>query len=70
MRTLAGFIAVCLLAMTLTIVQAAYQHGNRPTPPTVEVRESYGPDISHCFLPDEPRELWDCIRHEPVEEEN
>lgn len=29
-----------------------------------EIRESYGPDIRHCFLPDEERELWDCIRNE------
>lgn len=28
------------------------------------VRPSYGPDISHCFAPEEARDLWDCIRHE------
>lgn len=27
------------------------------------------PDISHCFAPDETRELWDCIRHEEVDNE-
>jgi hypothetical protein len=30
---------------------------------------SHGPDISHCFAPDETRELWDCIRHEEVDSE-
>jgi hypothetical protein len=24
----------------------------------------HGPDIRHCFLPEETRELWDCIRNE------
>lgn len=28
----------------------------------------YRPDISHCFKPDETRELWDCIRHEEIED--
>lgn len=30
--------------------------------------EDWRPDISHCFEPDETRELWDCIRHEEVED--
>lgn len=31
--------------------------------PQPDIKESYGPDISHCFAPEESRELWDCIRH-------
>lgn len=30
----------------------------RPTP-----RQTIGPDIKHCYDPDEQRSLWDCIRH-------
>lgn len=31
--------------------------------PTVGTTD-WRPDISHCFKPEETRELWDCIRHE------
>jgi len=27
------------------------------------------PDISHCFKPEETRELWDCIRYKEKEDE-
>jgi len=40
-------------------LQAQESLRSTPTP-----RQSYGPDISHCFQPEETRELWDCIRHE------
>jgi hypothetical protein len=36
---------------------------------TQSVTQSYGPDIRHCFKPDETRELWDCIRHVEVDDE-
>lgn len=64
MKAIGTIIVVGLLAITLAIIKAAWQHGHRPMPTKLQARASHGPDISHCFSEEEERELWDCIRHE------
>jgi len=43
------------------LLQAARASNSTPQPQQVS---DHRPDISHCFQPEETRELWDCIRHE------
>lgn len=64
MKLTATIIVAGLLAMSLPIIKVAAEHGSRPLPKQAKARESYGPDISHCFSEEEERDLWDCIRHE------
>jgi len=63
-RLIFTIILAGLLLATMTIVKAAWQHGNRPQEAEPEIRSTHGPDVSHCFKEEEERELWDCIRHE------
>jgi len=66
---------VVLVIIALVSLAAAYmvgailfwQEAKAETHTSVTYR--HGPDISHCFAPDETRELWDCIRHVEVEDE-
>lgn len=52
------FLTCAYLLGAIMFWQSAQAHGG------TEVRYSdHRPDISHCFKPDETRELWDCIRH-------
>lgn len=61
-------IIACLIWLALYIVGAIHIYQNAAGNLTQRVNPTpIGPDISHCFKPEETRELWDCIRHEEVD---
>lgn len=47
-----------------------FESAKAAEPHTVCETCDWRPDISHCFKPEETRELWDCIRHEEIESES
>ena len=67
------FVAVVIIIVALFLTCAyllgaiVFWQSAQAQVPTVGTTD-YRPDISHCFKPEETRELWDCIRH--VEEED
>ena len=57
-------LTLTLVSVTLVVYAMAKGAAEECERQKQEIRESYGPDIRACFLPDEERELWDCIRNE------
>lgn len=58
-------LALLLLCLMIGFWEAAKAQGNSLSS-APHTPKDQRPDISHCFEPDETRELWDCIRHEEV----
>jgi hypothetical protein len=61
-------LTLTLVSVTLVVYAMAKGAAEECERQKTEIRESYGPDIRHCFLPSEERELWDCIRNEKVDD--
>lgn len=66
-----AFIMLGLMVVFWQVATGNSLSSPRPhTPASYELEpapvQDWRPDISHCFEPDETRELWDCIRHEEV----
>ena len=67
-------LAIIILGLMIVFYQEAkaqaLSRAMPHTPASYELEpapvQDWRPDISHCFAPDETRELWDCIRHEDV----
>lgn len=56
-------IAIAILSASLYIIGAVYFWQAATSQELPSLGKDYRPNISHCFEPDETRELWDCIRH-------
>lgn len=58
-------VIIILAVVSLYLIGAVYfwQQATGNDYRTSVTRTDYRPNISHCFEPDESRELWDCIRH-------
>lgn len=58
-----------VVAMAMLIVSVIYHAANPSYELPTVGNKDWRPDISHCFKPDEQRELWDCIRRKEASNE-
>lgn len=54
----------CFFVMLSFDLLVQLEHLKKDCEPDPAPAAHRGPDIGHCFLPEETRELWDCIRNE------